>query len=29
MAKSFSERVSKGEIQAKHGTEESKTDVPY
>ena len=29
IAKNFSERVSKGEIQTKHGTEESKTDVPY
>ena len=29
MAKNFSERVSKGEIKAKHGTEEPKTDVPY
>ena len=29
IAKNFAERVSKGEIQAKHGTEEPKTDVPY
>ena len=29
IAKNFTERVSKGEIQAKHGTEEPKTDVPY
>ena len=29
IAKNFAERVSKGEIKAKHGTEESKTDVPY
>jgi hypothetical protein len=29
IAKNFAERVSKGEIKAKHGTEEPKTDVPY
>jgi len=29
IAKNFAERVSKGEVQAKHGTEEPKTDVPY
>ena len=30
IAKNFAERVGKGEIQAKHGTEETKTDgVPY
>jgi len=29
MAKNFSERISKGEVQAKHGTEEPKTEVPY
>jgi len=29
IAKNFAERVGKGEVQAKHGTEETKTDVPY
>ena len=30
IAKNFADRVSKGEVQAKHGTEETKTDgVPY
>ena len=29
IAKNFAERISKGEIKAKHGTEEPKTDVPY
>ena len=29
IAKQFAVRVSKGEIEAKHGTEESKSDVPY
>ena len=29
IAKNFAERVSKGEIKAKHGTDEPKTDVPY
>ena len=29
IAKQFAIRVSKGEIEAKHGTEESKSDVPY
>ena len=29
IAKNFAERVSKGEIKAKHGTEEPKMDVPY
>ncbi len=30
IAKNFAERVGKGEIEAKHGTEETKTDgVPY
>ena len=29
IAKQFATRVSKGEIEAKHGTEESKSDVPY
>jgi hypothetical protein len=29
IAKNFAERVSKGEIKAKHGTEGPKTDVPY
>ena len=29
IAKNFAERISKGEIQAKHSTEEPKTDVPY
>ena len=29
IAKQFAVRVSKGEIDAKHGTEESKSDVPY
>jgi hypothetical protein len=29
IAKNFAERIFKGEIQAKHGTEEPKTDVPY
>ena len=29
IAKQFAVRVSKGEIEAKHGTDESKSDVPY
>ena len=29
IAKNFAERVSKGEIKARHGTEEPKTEVPY
>jgi hypothetical protein len=29
IAKQFATRVSKGEIEAKHGTDESKSDVPY
>ena len=29
IAKQFAVRVSKGEVEAKHGTEESKSDVPY
>ena len=29
IAKNFASSVSKGEVQAKHGTEESKTDTPY
>ena len=29
IAKNFAERVGKGEIQAKHGSDESKTDSPY
>jgi len=29
IAKNFAERISKGEIKAKHGTEEPKTEVPY
>ena len=29
IAKNFASSVSKGEIQAKHGTEESKTETPY
>ena len=29
IAKNFADRVSKGEVQAKHGAEETKTDVPY
>ena len=29
IAKNFAVRVGKGEVQAKHGTEETKTDVPY
>tara|TARA_E500000318_G_scaffold109891_2_gene123949 strand:- start:813 stop:1583 length:771 start_codon:yes stop_codon:yes gene_type:complete len=29
IAKNFADRVGKGEVQAKHGTEETKTDVPY
>ena len=29
IAKNFAVSISKGEIKAKHGTEESKTDVPY
>ena len=29
IAKGFADQVGKGEIQAKHGSEESKTDSPY
>ncbi len=29
MAKDFSERLAKDEVQVKHGSEESKTDSPY
>ena len=29
IAKTFSNRVSKGEVEAKHGTEETKSDSPY
>ena len=29
IAKNFAVSISKGEVKAKHGTEESKTDVPY
>ena len=29
IAKNFASSVSKGEVQAKHGTDESKTDTPY
>ena len=29
VAKTFSDRVNKGEVEAKHGTEESKSDSPY
>ena len=29
LAKQFGASVSKGEIEAKHGTEETKSDVPY
>jgi len=29
IAKNFASSVSKGEVQAKHGTEESKTETPY
>ena len=29
IAKTFSDRVNKGEVEAKHGTEEPKSDSPY
>jgi hypothetical protein len=29
VAKSFAERLSKGDVQVKHGSDESKTDSPY
>ena len=29
IAKGFADQVGKGEVQAKHGSEESKTDSPY
>jgi hypothetical protein len=29
IAKSFAERLGKGEVQIKHGSDESKTDSPY
>jgi len=29
IAKNFAERLSKGEVQVKHGSDESKTDSPY
>ena len=29
MAKTFSERISKGEVKVKHGSEEPKSDTPF
>ena len=29
IAKSFAEQVGKGDVQVKHGSDESKTDSPY